>query len=796
MHKPLTFRLNRNFSIAVFLFCFSLFSFLVEAQTANNSLLDNFQAYTKLPREVTYGHLNKSTLIKGETLGFAIYVYDKNLKAPSNSTTNIYCSLENESGEVLKKSLILAENGVANGVFEIDSLFDSGNYIFKAYSNWMKNFNEQNFYIENLKIINPEDYKKEVTTNSQDIDVQFLPEGGHLIANVNNSIGVTIKNNLGYGIPNLSAGVYDNTGTEITNFKTNALGLGKFSIKPVDQERYTVKIKEVETPQINLSPAESIGLNLKLTDLGNRVALSIRTNPETLSQIESKPYKLSIHNGNLITIVDFNFGSELEVTKVLNYENLFEGINIFTVFNEDGQPILERLFFKYDGIGIVKSETIVTKREPDSVVVTVPFEAAFSEKFSSLSVSILPEHTKSNNNHQNIISQVYLQPYVRGFIENAKYYFQDIDRQKKYELDMLLLTQGWSSYDWTNVFSHTPEVGFEFENGISFKANTRNSKEDQFVVYPLKNSPTVMTNIKEGQKSFEVKGLLPEDDEKINIGGISNRENVNKPSIYLQFYPSKVPSLEKYAKFLPVKENRPFEGNENDPILVRAFEEIQALDEVVITAQKEVDRIEKITRRHNGRVDVFDDIQRNSFIDFASYISSRGFVVNQTATDLNISTARTISLNASRTPLIYMDNFLLNDFSILLNYDMANVDYIVIDKSGLGEGMRGAAGVIKIFTDPRVMLNSPLNRDVTQIVDIPLTFTSPKKFYTPKYTYYRSNFFQNYGVIGWEPKLKIDSNGNLNFKIPDTGNERLKLFIEGVANDDEFVTEEKTIVIN
>jgi hypothetical protein len=305
-----------------------------------------------------------------------------------------------------------------------------------------------------------------------------------------------------------------------------------------------------------------------------------------------------------------------------------------------------------------------------------------------------------------------------------------------------------------------------------------------------------MTNIKEGQKSFEVKGLLPEDDEKINIGGISKRENVNKPNIYLQFYPSKVPSLEKYAKFLPVKENTAFEGNENDPILVSAFGEIQALDEVVITAQKEVERIEKITRRHNGRVDVFDDIQRNSFFDFASYISSKGFVVNQTATNLNISNPRPMTLNASSTPLIYLDNLLLNDFSILLNYDMTNVDYVVIDKSGLGEGMRGAAGVIKIFTDPRVMLNSPLNRDVTQIVDIPLTFTSPKKFYTPKYTYYRSNFFQNYGVIGWEPKLKIDGDGNLNFKIPDTGNERLKLFIEGVANDDEFVTEEKTIVIN
>ncbi|TXD85583.1 hypothetical protein ESY86_02990 [Subsaximicrobium wynnwilliamsii] len=787
--------------ISFFIFLSSTPFLAVSQEQADAYLFNSFKNYTKLPREVAFSHLNKSTLITGETLGFTVYIFDKYFKKPSAVTTNLYCSIENQSGDIIKKSLLLVKNGVAHGSFEIDSLFKSGNFVFKSYTNWMKNFEEQNFYVQNIKVINPEDHDPKSDLKLRDkIDAQFLPEGGHFIANIENSMGVVVKNNLGYGIPNLAGMIYDNNGTEITNFKTNAFGLAKFNITPTDQTRYTVRFENSANEEVMLNPAEAKGLSLKLTDLNDRIAVSLKTNTSTLAEIKQKLFKLSIHNGNQLKVIDVKFEDRLEVLKLIRYEDLYKGINILTVFNEKNQPLLERLFFKYNGIDLIRPSAVKLKKERDSVSITIPFETAIdTSKFNNLSVSVLPAKTKSYNVHQNIISKTYLQPYVQGFVENAMYYFTKIDLQKKSELDLLLVTQGWSSYDWTTVFNKAPENRFAFESGIEFIANIQNSKAVKIVVHPMINSSTIMLDIEPDQENFEVKGLYPEDAEPIRIGAFNKRNKTISSNLYLQFSPSKIPTLDKDIKSFPTTNIVPFDNTRSEINLMASAQNPEILDEVLITAKVEEERLEKISRRHKGRADIFDDIQRYAYPDFASYINSKGFVVNQDANNFYITVPRAITLQDEiepRTPLVYLDNLLLYDFDILLNFDMTAVDYIIIDKSGLGEGMRGAAGVIKIFTDPLLRIINTDADNVSQLIDIPLTFTSPKTFYSPKYTNYKSDFYQSYGVIDWKPNLKVDHNGNASFKIFDTGNENLKLFIEGTANDGSFISEELTIDMN
>ena len=64
-------------------------------------------------------------------------------------------------------------------------------------------------------------------------------------------------------------------------------------------------------------------------------------------------------------------------------------------------------------------------------------------------------------------------PFIKGF--------KNINRKKLNELDLLLLTQGWSKYDWNNIFKKPPINNFEFENGIDVTVNLNNSlKKNQF----------------------------------------------------------------------------------------------------------------------------------------------------------------------------------------------------------------------------------------------------------------------------------------------------------------------------
>ncbi|WP_156115591.1 hypothetical protein [Psychroserpens sp. Hel_I_66] len=775
-----------------------MFSFFNTRSQNQDKISTAYSNYVKLPREVTYAHLNKSLYLKEETIGFSVYVFDKASKTRSNVTTNVYCSIEDSKGKILNKALILSENGVANGSFLVDSTYASGSYTFKAYTNWMKNFDEQNFYLQNIKIINTDqDNKAKISTEAPVLDTQFLPEGGHLISNIKNTVGIVIKNENGYGIKEAEGIIKDSNGEVVTNFKTNQFGIGKFILIPEEGKEYSAEIKYGDLNSIvNLNPAERAGINLSLNDLGSKIALTLRTNENTLENIKGNVFRIIVHNGSLIKALDINF-EELKITKLINHSDLYSGINIITVFDDRDNPILERLFFNYDGISILTSEKERVTKSPDSLTISVPFDNIKKSDFHNLSVSVLPSQTTSYGNNHNIVSYTHLQPYVKGYIENARYYFTDIDRKTKFELDNLLLTQGWSSYEWNSIFNHKSEIKYDFENGITLNANINKSKSNTFIIYPMINSSTQTIEVPEDEKSFVVKGLLPVDKEKVSFGSIDKRENVKKPNLYVQFSPSTIPTINNFVKTLPLRVNSIYDSKIEESVFKNSISDAQELDEVVINAQKEQDRIDKIERSQpTGTIEIFDENDRYRYLDFASYISTKGYSANQTATSLSINILRNVSLGMSNSPVIYLDNLRLSEFSVLLSLDMRNVDYIVVDKSGLGEGMRGAAGVIKIFTDPNLKFGEDVATDISQESKIPLTFTSPKKFYAPLYSSYRSNFFNQYGVIEWIPNGKLDENGNLIFNIADKGIEQIKLFIEGTANNGSFISEEKVITFN
>ena len=765
-----------------------------------DSIIDSYKVYANNLREVAYAHLNKSVFVKGETLAFTAYVFVKGEKKPSQLTSNLYCTISDENGKTIKSKMLLVTNGMSHGSFYVDSLFTSGNYTFKAYTNWMKNFDEQNFYIQSIKVIDPENENEIIPkVISSNLDVQFLPEGGHLLANTENTIGVVIKDSLGFGVPFVE-GKLLNSKNEILNvFKTNLLGISKFRFTPKDKELYHVLIDfEGEQQNFKINVAESYGVSLSLVEMYNKVVLRLSTNDNTLKSIQNKTYKLIFHNGKEIKSSEVVFNENTEILKYVNYNELFSGINVFTLFNENDVPLLERLYFKYDDIHLIETEVANFTKGQDSTLISIPVKNIDANVFNNFSVSILPRDTKSYNHHHNIISYLFLQPYVNGFIEKAQYYFTDITRKKKYELDNLLITQGWSSYNWNTIFNNPPEANYIFETGVQMKAHINEAKTGKFVLYPTPYNGFEVFEVDENTKSFEKNDLFPLDSLKLKISEIRKNNYVKKSEIYAQFSPSKVPELEKYTKILPLKENVFFNSNTDLQLLQTTWEkeEYEKLDEVIITVNKEKERNEKLKNTSWGDVDVFDDAKRNRFMDLASYLNTKGFLVTQNLGSVQIISPRTqgSSLRTNLAPIVYIDDRLLFGFDELYYYRMDFVDYIIIDESGHGEGMRGAGGVIKIYTDPLIS-----NKNYTQSfqeIDVPLTFATPTKFYTPKYISYQSSFFNEYGVIEWLPNMSVDENGSISFKISNQSGAEVKLFIEGTANNGGFISEVINVVLN
>ena len=229
------------------------------------------------------------------------------------------------------------------------------------------------------------------------------------------------------------------------------------------------------------------------------IEISLLTNRETLEDIKDINYKIWIHNTNTYYKNTISFEkNELAKTLIIKNDKLSKGINIVTIFDKNDTPILERLIFNHHKDLFFEPKVTSKSILGDSIATTISNP---TNKKIFLSASFLPKETKSYAPDNSIISSFLLKPFIKGNIENADYYFENINRKKLNELDLLLLTQGWSKYNWNNLFNKPPITNFEFENGIDItvKLNTPLKKNQKILMKSIDN-----TNYRYGRSTLSL----------------------------------------------------------------------------------------------------------------------------------------------------------------------------------------------------------------------------------------------------------------------------------------------------
>ncbi|MBU2926935.1 hypothetical protein [Winogradskyella psychrotolerans] len=780
-----------------------IFSFSINTSEAQESsqIVETYKAYTTPAREVVYLHLNKSTYISGEPIGFTAYVLDKKSKQPSFITTNLYVSIEDKNETVLKQKLIKVTDGVASNTFEVDSTFSSGNYKIKAYTNWMLNFDEKNYFSESIRILNP-DNENDLSEKRIDnkVDAQFLPESGHLLNGVINIVGVVIKDQLGFGIPYAKGEVVDKNDELLTTFKTNQFGIGKFQLLPEIGNHYKVNISNNNKDfsfLINHN-IENKGILISLKSLNSKVFVSLITNNNTLASIKNKKHTLLIHNGDEYNAKDIFFTNKTEIITTIEYSNVATGINTLTLFNDNDQPIAERLFFNYEGLNIIKSDGITAKKTKDSVALNLSFKDINTDEFNAISISVLPQETKSYNRHHNIISYTYLEPYVNGTIEQAKYYFTNIDDKKKHELDNLLLTQGWSSYNWNTIFNHKMPLNDPFEQGITVKANLtdkdfKDTSDLNYVLHAVNNDAPKVLNVQKPNKSFVIENIFPEDNHVINLSKVTKNKGLQPAMLYLQYFPRMIPPLKNRDNVLPPKSQYILEQSfktESSYYFFELSHKVQKLNEVTVSTKSITEkRQEELSRLATGKITIMDDQNIKTYRTLTNYLSSHGLIVSESIYGFSVRTS-------GRYPIplvIYMNGKQLLNTYILRDYDLSQIDYLEIHKSMSGIGLYDSFGAVRLYTHKEDTRNT--NKTKLQSYTIPLAFSAEKKYYVPKYRNTGDSFYKSYGVVDWKTFNDLDKNNNVNLKIT-SPSIPITLYIDGITNDGSFIIEEKTLILN
>lgn len=416
-----------------------------------SGLQNNFAASQKWNlREKIYLHINKSFYVAGEILWFKIYCVDGSNNKPLGLSKVAYVELIDDNHNAVVQSMIGLNNGTGSGSLYLPFSLNSGHYVIRSYTSWMKNFDSRFFFEGRVDIINPHKPAIDTKPSPVEYDVHFFPEGGHLVQGVINKVAFKATGVDGNGVACIGA-VVTNHGDTVAKINTLKFGMGSFSLNPKAGEIYKAVVKiDGETLTRALPQIYQSGYVLKVVDEGEKLNVSIQ-NSDSLS---TRPVYMLVHNNYAIKQASeihlANGSSNIPIEK----SKLDEGISYITLFDEQRKPICERLIFKRP------AGKLLIRTQPDKEVYNIRKKVTLNLSVSNgnnaptasdLSVSVFRADDLQNKKPDHINGYLWLRASLKGHIESPDYYLDNTDKEANEALDNLLISQGWTQFDWSSV---------------------------------------------------------------------------------------------------------------------------------------------------------------------------------------------------------------------------------------------------------------------------------------------------------------------------------------------------------
>jgi len=340
----------------------------------------------------------------------------------------------------------------------------------------------------------------------ENTDVQFMPEGGQLVAGLPAKVGFKAIAEDGKGL-NVSGKIIDSKGNQIASFTTAHAGMGSFEFTPALGEIYTAKVDGVfKTYPLPVVKPDGTSLAVKQVGDSMRVAISATTNA-------GGTYFL-IGQARGVVCFAQTIGS---ATSVSVAKNLFPtGITRFSLINSANQAVNERNVFidHHDDLRISVEPQKAVYGIRDSIALAIkvtdkdgkPVEGNFSLAVTDNS------QVKQDSLGSNILNNLLFTSDLKGNIEDPGYYFYG---NKDTELDNLMLTQGWVGYTWQEVFHPKLPLAYqpEKELAITGKVSTAFGKpiEKSNVILFGNNPPLIKDTVTDISGRFVFRDLFPVD---------------------------------------------------------------------------------------------------------------------------------------------------------------------------------------------------------------------------------------------------------------------------------------------
>lgn len=383
-------------------------------------------------------------------------------------------------------------------------------------------------------------------------DVQFFPEGGDLVDGIPTVVAFKAIQTDGLGV-SASGEIVDSKGTSIAQVESQHVGMGKFSMTPKLGETYFAKLNfpDGSSATYNLPKveAEGVGLSVDGKDPEN-LKISIKINPAFLAKHQNKGFYVVGRNGGIVYYAAQSGIRNTEFTSTIPKMNFPTGIVQLSVLASTGQTLAERLVFVHRPDTLNMQLTSDKQSYGPREAVKMKLDIGNTAQDSSLgnfSVSVIDE-TKvpvNEDKETTIWSSILLSSEVQGYIEKPNYYFHDVNEKKLDDLDLLLMTQGYRKYKYSDiVLDKMPNITMFPEQSLAVSGTIRRADG-----LPLANGRLLLqipekSFYKDGttddQGRFEFTNLAFEDSLQVVVNA---RNNLNSENLMIMVDGEPFPSI-------------------------------------------------------------------------------------------------------------------------------------------------------------------------------------------------------------------------------------------------------------
>lgn len=466
-----------------------------EETTALDSLIRQaFQYTNQVSNEKVYLHFDNTSYYLGEKLWFKAYVTNTQ-RVASNQSTVLYVELRNQYGQLSEQQILKITDGTACGEFTLNNKLIPGFYEVRAYTRWMRNFGETNYFSRVFPIYTEavsgqyerELYRFQMSSNwdmkirpevkQENISVRFYPEGGHLIKGIPSIVAFRLST-ADAPYPMGSMTIYSSKGDSIGEAYTIHDGMGKFVYTPTESPGYVKAKYNRNTYRFDLPTASPEGycMNLSLPQGDSvkvRIQRSITMQTDTLG--------LAFVSGDKLIYATPLICDNPQLSTILPLTQFPGGVAQAFLFDKQGHILCERMFFVNHPTNVLSmvvttDKTIYAPGEQINLSVQIDRQNKIPAPNTNFSLSVRDALTNDLNlSIDNARTNMLLSSELSGYIHHPEFYFLANGSIRSQALDLLLLVQGWRKYNWEGILSgHRPyELSHPIEKGLMLEGRLK-----------------------------------------------------------------------------------------------------------------------------------------------------------------------------------------------------------------------------------------------------------------------------------------------------------------------------------